>query len=186
MTQDRKPSIFAQEEKQRILELESRRKVYEAVRKYAGAHYREIERRCGLPAGTVRYHLDYLVRFGLIKEEREGNNLRYFPKASGAGDVRLLGLLRQESVRRILLSILADKDRTHEEIAQAVGLSPSTTTWHLKRLEEQGVVQETKKGRTKNYSLLVNEEEIIRLLITYKKSFLDRLVDQTIEMWEMQ
>jgi predicted transcriptional regulator len=186
MSESREPVIYSQELKQRILEIDHRRKIYETVNKYAGAHYREIERKTGLPTGIVRYHLDYLVTYVLIREEREGNNLRYFPKEFKTENVRLLGLLRQESVRKILLHILTHEGCTHEEISRAISLSPSTTTWHLKKLEENSIVAAAKRGRTKNYALAIKDEEIIKLLVTYKESFLDKLVDSVIEMWETQ
>ena len=186
MSERREPVFYLNELKQRILELDYRRRIYETVKKYAGAHYREIERKSGLPTGTVRYHLDYLVTYDLLREEREGNNLRYFPKEFKTENVRLLGFLRQESARKIILHVLAHKDCTHEEISQAINLSPSTTTWHLKKLEENGIVAGTKKGRIKNYALTVKDQDVMKLLITYKESFLDILVDRVIDMWENQ
>ncbi len=88
------------------LDLEVRCKLYEMVKKYAGCHFREIERKSGLSTGSVSYHLHYLARKGLITEEREGNNLRYFTKEFKSENKKLMGLLRQKSIRKILLFIL--------------------------------------------------------------------------------
>jgi predicted transcriptional regulator len=169
--------------RERILQLDTRRRIYEIVKRYAGCHFREIERKSGMPTGSVRYHLAYLAKRGLIKEEREGNSLRYFPKEFKSENTKLMGLLRQGSVRQIILFILTHKDCSHEEIAEAVGLSPSTVSWHLKKLEESSTVGSTRHGRVKNYRIRVNEEEIINLLVTYKETFLDSLVDKVIDMW---
>jgi predicted transcriptional regulator len=175
--------VSPREKEERILELDARRGIYETVKKYAGSHFREIERKSGLSTGSVRYHLDYLTKRGLIKEERDGNTLRYFPKEFKSENTRLLGLLRQESIRRIILFLLTHRGCSHEEIVEAVGVSPSTISWHLKKLEEYNIVGSTRQGRVKNYQILINEEEIINLLITYKESFLDALVDRVIDMW---
>ena len=43
-----------------------------------------------------------------------------------------------------------------------------------------------KKGRKTFYNILIDKNEIINLLITYKGSFLDSLVDRVIEMWEIK
>src|SRR5574341_1409095 len=91
--------------KERVLELDTRRKIYKLVQRYAGCHFREIERKSGLSTGSIKYHLDYLTRYHLIKQEKEGNTLRYFPNNFQPQNIKLLGLLRQKSVRDILLYI---------------------------------------------------------------------------------
>lgn len=171
-------------EKERILELDVRRKLYRLVHRYAGCHFREIERKSGLSTGSVKYHLDYLARHNLIKQEKEGNNLRYFPINVKSQSAALLGLLRQRSVRNILLFILIHENCNHEQIVESVSLSPSTVSWHLKKLEYANIINSVKEGRFKSYSIQIEKEEIIKLLIIYRKSFLDILVDRVIEMWE--
>lgn len=173
------------EKDKKVLELDARRKIYEVVKRFAGCHFREIERKSNLPTGTVKYHLSYLTRGGLIKEEKEGNNLRYFPKEFKSENKKLLGLLRQKKGREIILFILTHNNCNHEQIVQAVNVSPSTVSWHLKKLEENNIVGFIKKGRKTYYNLLVDKEEIIKLLITYQESFLDSLVDRVLEMWEV-
>ena len=172
------------EKKKKILELDARKKVYDVVNKFAGCHFREIERKSGMSTGSVNYHLGYLTKYGLIKEEKEGNNIRYFPKEFNSENKKLLVLLRQKSIRRILIYIITNKNCNHEQIVKFVKLSPSTVSWHLKKLEDENIITFTKKGRKTHYDLLINKEEIINLLITYKESFFDSLVDNVIEMWE--
>lgn len=171
-------------EKERILELDVRRQLYRLVQRYAGYHFREIERKSGLSTGSVKYHLDYLARHNLIKQKKEGNNLRFFPLNINSQNATLLGLLRQRSVRHILLFILIHETCNHEQIVESVSLSPSTVSWHLKKLEDAGVICSHKEGRFKSYSIQIEKEEIINLLIIYRESFLDTLVDRVIEMWE--
>lgn len=95
-----------------------------------------------------------------------------------------MGLLRQKRVREILLFILLHEGCHHEDIVQAVGIAPSTVSWHLKKLEEHRVITSTRRGRKTSYDLAIDQEAIIKLLITYQESFLDALVDHVIEMWE--
>jgi len=63
-----------------------------------------------------------------------------------------------------------------------VALSPSTVSWHLKKLEDNEIVSAVKDGRKTFYKILINDEEIINLLITYQESLLDALVNRVIEM----
>lgn len=167
-----------------VLDLESRRKIYDIVRQYAGYHMREIQRASGMSFGMVSYHLSYLQKHHLIREEHDGNHLRYFPLSLDIHDERLLTLLRQRSVRNILLSIMAHEGCSHQEIVSSVRLSPSTTTWHLKKLLDNEVIRLEKRGRYNAYLLNIPKESILRLLITYKESFLDNLVEGFLELWE--
>jgi predicted transcriptional regulator len=174
---------FPNENEKKILELDSRRKIFEVVKKFAGSHFKEIERKSNLPSGTVKYHLAYLAKRGLISEEKDGNNVRYFPRQFKPGNRKLLSLLRQKTVRNILLFILTHSECNHEQIVSAVHVSPSTVTWHLKKLEENKIIESRKDGRKTFYTIVIDKEEIVNLLITYRESFLDSLVDRVIEMW---
>ncbi|MFH1404289.1 MAG: winged helix-turn-helix transcriptional regulator [Candidatus Altiarchaeota archaeon] len=172
-------------EKETVLELHARKSIYEVVRRYAGSHFREIERKSGLSTGSVSYHLTYLVKKGLITEEKDGNISRYYPKEFKSENTQLLGLLRQERIRKILLFLISHENCNQEDIVEFIGLSASTVSWHLKKLVKNNVVNAIKEGRKTRYHILADKEEIINLLITYKESFLDSLVDRVIEMWEM-
>ena len=169
-----------------ILQLHSRKKIYEMIKKYAGTHFRELERKTGLPTGTLQYHLHYLSKHGIIKEEKKGNTIQYFTKEIPQLKRALLGSLRQKTMRHILLCILNNKECSQKEIVRFLRLSPSTTSWHLQKLIKEGTIKTIKKGKESYYVLNGEEEKILHLLITYRESFLDRVVDQTIEMWSFQ
>ena len=175
---------FLDEKEKKVLELDARREIYNIVKKFAGIHFREIERKSNLASGTVKYNLSCLARHGLVKERKEGNTLRYFPKEFKPDNNRVMAFLRQRSIRSILLFILANPDCNHEQIVEAVNLSPSTVSWHLKKLQENGIIGFIKKGTKTFYKILIDKNEIVSLLITYKESFFDSVVDNIVEMWE--
>lgn len=176
---------FLDEKEKKILELEVRKKIYTVVKEFPGCHFREIERKIGLSTGSVSYHLDYLTKRGLIKEDKEGNNSRYFTRGFKSENKKMMGLLRQESVRKILIFLLTNNQGNHEQIVDFVKLSSSTVSWHLKKLENEHIIRFIKHGRKTCYDLLIDREEIISLLITHRESFLDTLVDNVVEMWSI-
>ncbi len=177
---------YLDEKNKKILELETRKSIYELVKRYSGCHFRELERKSKLSTGILKYHLDFLAKHNLIKQEKDGNNLRYFLSDIQIENRKLLSFLRQESIRKIILFMLANKDCHHEDIVRFVKLSASTVSWHLKKLLRNNVITQIKEGRKTIYKLLINEEEIVKLLIYYKESFLDSLVNKTIEMWNIK
>ena len=178
------PGDHLADDEQKVLELGARKKIYETVKAFAGSHFREIERKSGFSTGVAHYHLSYLVKHGLVKEERRGHKVHYFPRGFKPENKKLLGLLRQESLRRILIFVAAHKASSYEQIVKFVQRPPSTVSWHLKKLAEENVITHSKKGRNTYFSLSISPQDVIRLFITYRKSFLDSMVDNVIEMWE--
>ena len=177
--------MFTEEMKKEgeILKLATRRRVYNTVQRCAGCHFRELQRRCKLPHGVVKYHLDYLSRHKIIRQEKLGNNVRYFPRNLPSQEERLLGLLRSPTSRQIIIFMCAKRKVGHKDIVNFVGLSPPTVSWHIKRLVDSGIVEPCGSGGKTGYSLRIERGQVIKLLITYRKSFLDSLVDRTVEMW---
>ena len=96
-----------------------------------------------------------------------------------------MALLRQKSVRDILLYVLMHDNCNHEQIVQSVRLSPSTVSWHLKKLEVSGTILSRQEGRKTHYCLAIDKNEITKLLIAYQESFLDSVVDNIVEMWDV-
>jgi len=170
-------------QKDKILELEKRREIYEFVNKNSGCHFRDIERKSRIPLTSLRYHLNYLTKHNLLSAEKFGNNVRYFSKELTSENKQLLGLLRQNSMRKIVLCILKKKDCTFEDIVEFVNLSPSTISFYLIKLEDQKIINKMINKKI-SYSLAIDEKEIMNLLIIYKESFVDTLVDNVIEMWD--
>ena len=169
-----------------VLALETRKDIYEYVRKSPGSHLREVQRSTGLSFGSVSYHLGYLCRHNLIKEEKDGKNNRYFPIEMSNADKKLLGLLRQKSIRGILLFLVMRKEISHQSLVSLLKLSPSTISWHLKKLEEDQIIGCGSMNKRKTYHLIIDKIRIIKLLIAYKESFLDAMVNNVVELVDVR
>ena len=59
-----------------ILELETRRKIYDFIQKFPGLHVREISRRLEIPFSTLQYHLRFLEKRELVKAKDDGKYIR--------------------------------------------------------------------------------------------------------------
>ena len=178
------PKLTPRSKNKGILQLKTRKKIYETVKRFAGCHFKEIVRKSNLSNGSASYHLHYLIKHNLIKQEKKDNSVFYFPIDFKSENSKLLSLLRQKSMRNIILFILTNSNCGHSQIAAFTKLSPSTVTWHLNKLEEEKIIVSKRIGRSKNYNLLVSNEEVINLLITYKESFFDSLVDNILKTWD--
>lgn len=165
------------------LRLDARKKIYEIIQGNPGLHFREIQRRSGLATGALQYHLDYLMKKHLVKTERDAKFLRYFLVRERFDETRLMSLLRQDSIRKVAVFLMQKRFATTEVIARNVGLSPSTAAWHLEKLAESQVIEKSKRGKKAFYKV-VDKNRVASLLVDYKESFLDEVVDNFVDVWE--
>lgn len=167
------------------LELETRKRIYDQIKKAPGVHFRELQRRLELEVGNLQYHIHYLEKRNLIKASNDGNYVRYFVRDRSLNETerKILSLLRRSSCRHILIQLLNNPNLNNKELSKAVDLSPSTISWNLNKLVEAGIIERTKTGRISTFAV-VDPLTVHELLICYKESFLDTLVDGFIEMWE--
>lgn len=168
----------------KVLQLDARRRIFETIKEFPGIHMRELQRKTGMALGTLRYQIRFLERHGLIVEKREGRLLTYYPARGGAEvdarDKKYLIILRQELPRLIVLHLMMHPHSTHSEIKVHFNVSPSTLSYHLKRLMGADILGRDEKGR---YYVL-DEERVAKVLITYRQSFLDAMVDAFVRFWE--
>ena len=172
------------ERQNEALELEIRQRLYSIISGSPGLHYREIQRRTGISTGQLTYHLDYLRNAHLIKTANDGEYLRYYSNAQmNLEERKILELSRQKSIRHILLYILENDGCDHNSLAGMLGLSPSTVSWHLKKLLDAGIINKETEGRRSLYT--VNKPELVKIvLVKHRESFLDTMVDRFIDMWD--
>ena len=163
--------------------LTPRDRIYSTVAKNPGLHFREVQRRVGIATGAMQYHLDYLKKKNLVREEKEGKFSRFYALQADIADTKLMNLLRQDSVRKIVLFLMNRRRATLPAVSKSVGLGLSTTSFHMQKLTLADVVlQKTISGKL--YFYLKDKESILLLLVEYKGSFLDSLVDNFVDLWE--
>jgi len=172
------------------LELDSRRRIYDAVCKYPGTHLREIGRTVSLSANLVDYHLLYLEKRELVYSLQDGLYKRYFPKDAigeskrkdliSSPDKRIVSLLRQQVPFRITLLILKNGPMTHGRIVESIRKSPSTVSHHLDKLMKAGVVS---KNEGKSEFTVSSPEKIERILLQFNPQPAN-LTEGFLEIWD--
>ena len=164
------------------LELESRRVVFECIQRFPGIHLRELQRKLDMPMGSLEFHLHFLETKRFISVQKEEHYKCYYPARSGIKDKKLLSLLRREVPRKVMVHLLENNEAKHGDILGVVEVSPSTLSFHLKKLMKAGIVAQRKEGRIRYYRLK-NPETVLEMLITYRESFLDEVVDRFVDIW---
>ncbi len=158
-------------------EISTRRRIYEEIVMNPGLHFRELQKRLGMPTGMLEYHIQVLEREGLIVSKMDGKYKRLFANTSMTREERrVMGALRNEVARRIVIFLIENGRSRHGDIANAVGVSASTLSYHLGKLMKGGIIGKEVQGR-ETYYFVVDPESIAAIMIKYRRSFLDTLVD---------
>jgi predicted transcriptional regulator len=168
--------------KDEILENERRRKIYALIEASPGIHLRELQRILNIPLTTLEYHLSYMARKKILFAEAQDHHKRYYTKPLDPLDKKLLGALRQKRMREIVLIILANGKAKYQLLAEQLGLSHSTLSSYLKYLVCNNILVRDKVGYENLYTVQ-DEDRVARVLIAYKPSFLDKLVDSALDVW---
>jgi len=165
----------------KILELETRRKIYNYILEYPGLHFRELSRKMKIPKSTLKYHLKYLKKRELIVETYSDKYSRYYvSKKVGNDTKKILEIIRQDSLRRIILSMKIPNIVTLEYLTHELDRSPSTISHHLKKLIDEDIVERVKVKNQVNFRLK-NEQKLYDVFIQYNKSLLDELVGALVD-----
>jgi len=167
-----------------IQALEVRQQLFEFIQRFPGLHFREIQRRTGMAVGTLQYHLKRLEEEKLVIQVKDGEYTRVYPVAAVTQRERfLLQFLRQKPIRRMLVLLLEKKRANHKQLAGVSGVSPATASWYLAKLIDANIVTKSKHGREVFY-VVVEPKEVGRTIVSYKASFIDKVVERFTEIWE--
>lgn len=165
------------------LSLETRRRVFQLIRERPGTYMREIERELDMQPGVLQYNLRVLEEMKLITSEGDGFRKRYFVVSDvSITERRVLSVLRQETPRRIVIYLLQHPGATSDELLSQFSFSRSALSFHMKRLTAAGLVRAERTGRASSYSI-IDPDMVARVIITYRTTFIDRLVDSFVESW---
>ncbi len=158
------------------------------IQRYPGVHLREIRRRLGIPIGTLDYHLYRLGKRGLISVRLQGGYKVCFPETLiGEGppipepEKVLIGLLRHEMPRAILLHLYLEGPASPAALGAAVHASGSNLSYFLKRLEAAGAIH--REGTSGHRVIrLLDPKRVHEILLRYSP-LPDTPVDRFLRFW---
>jgi predicted transcriptional regulator len=168
--------------KDEILENEKRRRIYALIEASPGIHLRELQRISDIPLTTLEYHLSYMTRKKILFAETTDHHKRYYTKPLDSEDKKVLAALRQKRMREIVLVVLENGKAKYQLLAERLKLSHSTMSSYLKYLVNKNILAMEKIGYENLYTVR-EENRVAKVLIAYKPSFPDRLVDRALDTW---
>jgi predicted transcriptional regulator len=168
--------------KDEILENDNRRKIYDVIEENPGIHLRELQRVLETPLTTLEYHLSYLGRRKIIYSENDLHFKRYYAKPLEKEDKKVIVALRQKRLREIVLLVLSKEKAKYQFLCEYLKLPNSTLSFYLKYLVDNGILSKEKVGYETLYTVR-DEDRVAKVLIAYRSSFLDKLVDKSLNTW---
>jgi predicted transcriptional regulator len=187
--------------KKKVLDLDTRRDIYNLICKNPGLHLREIERQLKMSSPLALYHLRFLERYEIITSLEERGYKRYYPgpfkeavsgieneskgrgneKIPGYSEKKVLGLLREKTPLGIVLYILSsDGPVEHKTLHKNLKVPKSTLTYHISKLIKLGIIEKIEKDKLKGYDV-IDRPQISKLLVTYKPT--SNLIEEYGKMW---
>jgi predicted transcriptional regulator len=158
-------------------------KIVKCVNEIPGIRYRELLRITGISNGVLSYHLNLLDNSGKIRVNRVNNRVtRYFSYDVSLHETYVIGLLRQETSRKIIMYILEKGTCGFNDIIIHTRKVPSTISWHMARLKAANIVKVRKQYEFNYYEIGMDNLILQDLLSKYKSSYTEKIVDDYIEM----
>ncbi|MFB6298539.1 MAG: winged helix-turn-helix transcriptional regulator, partial [Salinirussus sp.] len=157
---------------------EQRERIHEYVADRPGVHFNGIVRALDLAPGQVQYHVRKLRRAGELVEEPLYGRTHYYTPGYGAWERGALAVLRRETARDVLLTLIDDGPSPPAAVADEVGIARSTLEWHLDHLVEQELVVKRRDANGRVTLVVTEPEETLRLFGLVEPSLPDRLVDR--------
>ena len=158
-------------------------KIIQFVNEFPGIIYREILIITGVSNGVLSYHLNLLDNSGKVRVHRVNNRVtRYFSHEVSSLESNVIGLLRQNTTRKIIIYILENGPSGFNDIVNHTKKVPSTVSWHLTRLKDANIIKVRKQNELNYYEIKIDKFSLQNLLYKYKISFSEQIVDEYIDM----
>src|SRR3989304_8606291 len=140
----------------------TRVELYNFIKANPGVQFRGICNQLGLSIGLAQFHLGVLKKAGLISFFRDGRYKRFFESNRfSQQQMKIISLLRHDTARNILTTVLGRKRISHSELAHELSITSQGLKWQMNRLEKEGIVQENKQEMKLIYLLGTNYAPVV-------------------------
>jgi predicted transcriptional regulator len=132
----------------------TRVEIYDFIKANPGVQFRGICNELGISIGLAEFHLGVLKKAGLISFFRDGRYKRFFEsKKFSQKQMQLISLLRHDTTRSIIKTMLEGKQASHSTLACQLAITSQGVTWQMNRLKKDDLIQESKDGMKITYTI---------------------------------
>jgi len=134
---------------------QNRQKIYECIAANPGVRFNVLERLTGMKEGTLKYHMLILLMKRKIIAYGSRKSVRYFENNGRYSELekKVYLHLQNPTTRRIFEILDTSPDVSRKDIAEIVGITGPSITWHTKQLSGDGIITTRRNGRAVRYTL---------------------------------
>lgn len=142
-------TLFSRFDKDDILDHPTRARLLELVKENPGMNLAALRQATGSGKSQAEHHLTLLERHRLVVSKRMGRARHFYANGGApAGRKEAYAVLRNERTRQIAAFIEGHPGALQRDIKEAFGVTSSVVHWHVQRLQDAGLVETLRRGRT--------------------------------------
>jgi len=143
-----------------VFKNEKRKKIIERILHEPGIHHNELLRQCNLQKGQLQWHLEVLLEYGIIKKEKLGQYVMFFPTFTDKTQEKSLRRLIAKSKTTLeILDIIENNPGINaSSIAKKLNITRSSVKYHIDKLSRKNIILLVHQGRA--IKLFINQEEV--------------------------
>lgn len=147
--------LYTRLNKKAVLDNFTRGRIFEHIRKNPGDHFSTLKKNLEINSGSLSYHLSVLEKEEYIKSRTDGFTKRFYP----FGMKITKG--QPHNIQELILQKIDEKPAiTQKDLANELGLDISTVNYHINIMAGAGIIISEKKGRSKQYYILSEVEQV--------------------------
>ncbi|HYZ95643.1 MAG TPA: ArsR family transcriptional regulator [Nitrososphaeraceae archaeon] len=147
------------------------KKIIRFINETPGIRYRELLRITGVSNGSLSYNLNLLNNSGVVRVNKVNDRVtRFFSRDVSTLEYNVIGLLRQNTTRKIIVYMLKYGPCYFNDIVNYTHKAPSTISWHLSRLKDSKIIQGQQKNKHNYYDIKIDKFRLEKIINKYKSS----------------
>jgi Uncharacterized protein conserved in archaea len=157
---------------------QQRQRIHDYIDAHPGTHFNGLTRALDLAPGQVQYHLKQLTGTDAVVEAHWYGRTHYYPPEYDEAERGAIAVLRRETARDIMLSLLESGPTKPDAVANDLDIARSTLEWHLDHLAAHELVAK-QRDKYNHVTLVVPDSaKALGLLEDITPSLSDRMVDR--------
>jgi parallel beta-helix repeat protein len=140
-----------------LLKNRKRKSIYKYISANSGDNFNGIKQALNLPNGVLTYHLKILERENFITSKRDGGYKRFYL----SGKSKMNNIKKLNGIQNIIFKAVKDfPGISQTEIANKVGATVQVVNYHIKRLQEDGLIKIRMTNGHRSQCFLQNREDL--------------------------
>jgi predicted transcriptional regulator len=140
-----------------LLKHPTRKSIYRHISNYPGDNFNSIKDALKLTNGVLSYHLKVMEREKFITSKRDGGYKRFYI----SGNSEINNVKRFNGIQKDIFSAIKNHPGISQtQIAEKTGTTVQVVNYHIKRLQEEGIIRIYMTNGHRSQCFVENTEDI--------------------------